>query len=508
MENIKSVIKSRAFMYFLLAMLSLLLACLCNEYDYDLFARLIVGEHFFANGSISYQDFMSYTPTHIWFDHEYGASLVFYLFFKYLGHFGLVLNQAVLLFLTTFFIIKTQDLHKNNYPPTLWFSGAFLLVFAHLNPSLIRCHMFSFMFFSLLLYILERTRIYNSKIVYTLPLLIILWNNTHGGVVAGLGIIFIYMIGELLRRKPWKKYLVVLLISTPLLAINPWGWDYFYFLISANTKNRMYVTEWWYVFALRHVQYYYPAFIISLFTVVTAGYKAICKKKFDITKLLVLIVTAALGTMHVKLLSLSVITVAALYYKDIMALIANNGIRFLEKTAYALCALSILFIPFTHPYKTLTNMTKFPIAECEFLKINNMDGNIATEFALGSYTAYKLYPNNLIFMDGRYEECYYDREFDTFINFVSGEDRWDDIIMNYPTEILMPDKSTKIYNVLKANPFWTEIFDGPLCGIFIPTQFAQKEYKQPSQDLKYYEKILFKTNGEFGKKDEERLINE
>lgn len=504
MENIKSVIKSRAFMYFLLAMLSLLLACLCNEYDYDLFARLIVGEHFFANGSISYQDFMSYTPTHIWYDHEYGASLVFYLFFKYLGHFGLVLNQAIILFLTTFFIIKTQDLHKNNYPPTLWFSVAFLLVFAHLNPSLIRCHMFSFMFFALLLYILERTRIYNSKIIYTLPLLILVWNNTHGGVVAGLGVIFMYMVGELIRRKPWKKYLVVLLISTPLLAINPWGWDYFNFLISANTKNRMYITEWWKVFAVRHVGYYYSAFIISLFTVVIA----ICKKKFDITKLIVLIVTTLLGTLHVKLLSLSVITAAALYYKDIMTLISNNGIRFLEKTAYILCTLSILYIPFTHPHTNLTNMEKFPIAECEFLRINDIKGNIATEFALGSYTAYKLYPNNLIFMDGRYEECYYDREFDTFIEFVAGKENWNDLISNYPTEILMPVKSTNIYKVLKTNPFWTEIYEGPLCGIFIPSKLAKKEYIQPSQDIRYYKKILFNTNGEFGKKDKERLINE
>ena len=103
MEKLKAVIKSRAFMYFTLFMLSLLMACLSKEYDYDLFARLIVGEHFFANWSLSYNDFLSYTPTHIWYDHEYGASLVYYLFFKVFGHFGLILIQAILVFLTTFF---------------------------------------------------------------------------------------------------------------------------------------------------------------------------------------------------------------------------------------------------------------------------------------------------------------------------------------------------------------------------------------------------------------------
>lgn len=504
MENLKAVFKSRAFMYFVLFMLSLLMACLSDEYDYDLFARLIVGEHFFANWSLSYNDFLSYTPTHIWYDHEYGASLVYYLFFKILGHFGLVLIQTLLVFLTTFFVIKTQDLQKNSYPPTLWFSAAFILTISHLNPSLIRCHLFSFMFFALLIYILEKSRIYNSKLFYTIPLLIVLWNNTHGGVVAGMGMIFIYMIGEILRHKPWKKYLIVLLVSTPLLAINPWGWDYFNFLISANTKTRTYVTEWWCIFATRHVQYYYPAFIMSLFTVIIAA----CKRKFDTTKFLALLTTTILGTMHVKLLSLSVIIVSALYYKEIMKLICSNCIRIMEKAAYCLCLIAILYIPFTHPYTPLTNMGKFPISECEFLKINDIKGNILTEFGLGSYTSYKLYPNNLIYMDGRYEECYYDREFDKLIAFVAAEENWEQAITDYPTQILMPEKTTKIYEFLKSRPEWKLVFEGPCCGVFLPARIAKKDYKLPSKDLRYYEKILFKTNGEFSKKNEERLINE
>ncbi len=504
MEKLKAVIKSRAFMYFTLFMLSLLMACLSKEYDYDLFARLIVGEHFFANWSLSYNDFLSYTPTHIWYDHEYGASLVYYLFFKAFGHFGLILIQAILVFLTTFFVIKTQDLQKNSYPPTLWFSAAFILTISHLNPSLIRCHMFSFMFFALLIYILEKSRKYNSKLIYTLPLLIIIWNNTHGGVVSGLGMIFIYMLGEIIRRKPWKKYLIVLLVSTPMLAINPWGWDYFNFLISANTKTRTYITEWWFVFARRHVQYYYPAFIISLFTVLIA----LCKNKFDTTKFLALLITTALGTLHVKLLSLAVIIVSSLYYKEIMKFISNSSIRLMEKTAYILCLIAILYIPFTHPNTPLTNMDKFPIAECEFLKLNDIKGNILTEFGLGSYISYKLYPNNLIYMDGRYEECYYDREFDKLIAFTAAEDNWYQAITDYPTQILMPEKTTKIYEFLKNRAEWKMIFNGPCCGIFIPAGFAKQEYKRPSDDLRYYEKSFFITNGEFGKKDKERLINE
>ena len=82
MKKIKKICCNKYCMYLLIALFALLLSCLSKDYDYDLYARLIVGEHFFSTGWISYKDFLSYTPTHTWYDHEWGASLIFYAFFK------------------------------------------------------------------------------------------------------------------------------------------------------------------------------------------------------------------------------------------------------------------------------------------------------------------------------------------------------------------------------------------------------------------------------------------
>ena len=101
MLKIRALLKSKGFMYVLIALFSLLLACLSSEYDFDLYARLIVGEHFFKTGWIAYEDFLSYTPTHLWYDHEWGSSLVFYAFLKLFGNFGLILVQAITIFFTT-----------------------------------------------------------------------------------------------------------------------------------------------------------------------------------------------------------------------------------------------------------------------------------------------------------------------------------------------------------------------------------------------------------------------
>ena len=93
-----------------IGIISLFLSCLSIDYDYDLFARLIVGEQFIEHGIIHVKDFLSYTPTHYWYDHEWGSGVVFYLILKYIGPIGLILFQAIIFGLISYFIVKIQNL--------------------------------------------------------------------------------------------------------------------------------------------------------------------------------------------------------------------------------------------------------------------------------------------------------------------------------------------------------------------------------------------------------------
>ena len=498
MERVRTFCNTKAFVYLLIALFCLLLACLSNEYDYDLFARLIVGETFVETGQIAYKDFLSYTPTHLWYDHEWGSGVVFYLMLKYFGTFGLTLVHAITMFFTVFFVVKTHELQRHAYPLNFAFIALFILLFSHLNPSIVRCHMFSFMFFAMFLYFLEKTRKSGSNIIWLVAPITIIWNNLHGGIVSGLGMIFIYMLGELISRRPWKKYFLVLFVSTPLLVINPYGVDYLNFLFSANTKDREYITEWWNVFAQRHVIYYYPAFVFGFCGLVASIERILNRRKIDITHTLALITTVSLGIMHVKLLSISVILIVALYSNVILRLIDKVSLRNLNKFAYVLVTLSLIYFPFTNPTQAKVDFKKFPIKECEFLKINNIKGNLLTTFGLGSYTSYKLYPQNLIYMDGRYEEVYYDREFEKMINFEKASDTWYEVLTEYPTQILMPEKTNPGFEHMKKQKEWQLVYEGECAGIFVPKLWAKKEYKMPSDDINYYKSQAFINFGKFG----------
>ena len=270
------------------------------------------------------------------------------------------------------------------------------------------------------------------------------------------------------------------------------------FLFSANTKDREHITEWWTVFVQRHVIYYYPAFLFGVCALVASIERFWCRKKIDITHTLALITTVTLGTLHVKLLSIAVIVVAALYSNTILRLFDKLSLKNLNKLAYLFVCVAIFYLPFTKPALAKVDFKKFPVKECEFLKINKIEGNLLTTFGLGSYTSYKLYPQNLIYMDGRYEEVYNDLEFERLINFEKASDSWYEVITEYPTQILMPEKTNPGFEHLKKQKEWQLVYEGECAGVFVPKVWAKKKYLMPSNDINYYKSKAFENFGEFG----------
>ena len=91
----KELIKPIIF-YIILFLFFLAFSTTVTNYDYDLWARLIAGMGFVQTGHVLKQDFLSYTPTHTWFDHEWGSGVIFYLTQHFFASAGLLILQAIL----------------------------------------------------------------------------------------------------------------------------------------------------------------------------------------------------------------------------------------------------------------------------------------------------------------------------------------------------------------------------------------------------------------------------
>ena len=104
---------------FLITLFLLILAFSMSaaHFDFDLWARLIAGMGVINGGHVLTEDFLSYTPVHTWWDHEWGAGVIFYAFLKFLGPYSLIILQAIMLFLIFFTISQIVKLRTNETPP-------------------------------------------------------------------------------------------------------------------------------------------------------------------------------------------------------------------------------------------------------------------------------------------------------------------------------------------------------------------------------------------------------
>jgi len=213
---------------------------------------------------------------------------------------------------------------------------------------------------------------------------------------------------------------------------------------------------------------------------------------------LLLLVMLVLGAMHVKLVSFSLIIVTALFSKELIKVFDVKFIKFVEKFVAILLFLSMFLVLFLEPFTPRVNDTKFPVKEVEFIATNNLSGNLLTSFGFGSYVTYKLYPQNLIFMDGRYEEVYNDEEFLALKEFAMAKENWREVLKKYPTDVLLLDKTWKICDVIKNEKDWTLVFEGNVGQVYVKTKKLKPKYKEIEVKRNYYLKNAFKNMGKFG----------
>ncbi|MBQ9246384.1 hypothetical protein IJ182_08980 [bacterium] len=498
------------------------MCCINALPDNDIWARLIVGAHIVENFSILKNDFLSYTPTHPWYDHEWGASIFIYSALKYFGDSGLILLKGILSAITIFICYKTVEIRepKNSNAYNLLYFVIMYLAMQNSIGNVVRCLMFTCVFFSLFLYILEKTRhTGNKKLLILLPVIMVFWSNIHGGCISGLGLIAIYCFGEFLNKKSFKEYIYTGFGTIVALFINPYGFEYVKFLFYAATMDRSTIAEWLSSFhpkfVYSYLKYKFYLIFMTLILFIDIIKQKINYEKADKTKILLYIVMAYLSITHVRHQLFFVITAGVFLYDEFYGLfntfiykirkflkienpeLINNFCMVKDIIIYAIILL-ITLPPLLTKEKTIRiTETAYPRYAIEFIKINNITGNLFINFDWGSYAAYKLYPNNLIVMDGRYEEVYNPNLLDELYNFHLLENDWYKIIRDYKTDVMVLEKKYPVYEKIVNHPEWTLVFENNLSGVFVPSENLKEKYLYPTPNDDYYNQTKFDTGIRF-----------
>lgn len=470
--------------------------------DYDLWIRLIVGNSFISDGQVVLNDTFSYAPTHIWYDHEWGAGVIFASVKKFAD---LIKTNPIYLFaalksflifligITAFLTVKIRNPKQSSPYQILYFLLPLFAVNMVYVPT-VRSQMFTFLFFALWLFVLESYRIKQDRfLLFVLPVTMIFWGNIHGGCLSGIGLLFLYAVGEFLNGKNPFPYLITLLLCFAALLVNPYGIGYIKFLFSAGTLEREWIFEWQSPFAVPFLHLKFIIFFVfmSAVSVLRGILTKFDLNGYDKTKILTVGVTSLAAICFTKLTPFFAVTSAVFMFDDVYFVLKK--IRFpkpltnpCNKAVYGIILLTALGAVNMFKTQSPVNIRKYPYMPVRFLKENKINGNLFTDIAYGSFCIYKLFPQNRIFMDGRYEEVYDPKLLLVMKDFIRQEgDNPNSVINDFPTDIVLLNIPFKNFvlpaeKALKENQ-WKEIYSDGFWKI----------YTRPDYELKNIRKIKF-----------------
>jgi len=458
--------------------------------DLDLWGYMAFGRLFWEGKQFPYRDVFAYVPTlDPWVYHEWLTGVIFYPIYQAVGPAGLQLLKYILGVATAaliFFTALSRGAHPLSAAVVLWM----IQFFTRIGYSPVRAQVFTYFFFALYVYLLEQARLKGRyRGLWALAPIQVLWCNLHGGFPAGLGLIGIYGVGEALSRRRFLPFFLALGAATLATLINPYGLEYWTYVIRAVTMPRPEITEWASMITA------YKRGIVSLpevlyLTVIAAFVilSAVWARWRELTPILALGVTLYLAVSHIRH-QVFFLLLAGAYLPQLFTAYWEAVIqpRFPKadewpRWVWLVPALTIavwsivFFAEFLNkkplqlrvpPYPEKPGQIYYPVGAVDYIQKHRLSGNLVVDFNWGEYALWRLYPQCRVALDGRYETVYPDAVCQEFFDFIYGREKWRQFLEHYPPDLALIDPNAKIYPLLLEEPGWRQAYRDTGCALFV-----------------------------------------
>jgi hypothetical protein len=278
---------------------------------------------------------------------------------------------------------------------------------------------FSFVYFALLLVFLERERTAvpapaGWASYLPIPLLMLVWANTHGGHAMGQMTIGLYLVLEGVKfahpalqpagKDRYRRLLILGLAGLGSSLVNPNSWQALataLFLGSGTSNNAEFLSTVRFFGATKQslIFVYWGALVLAAL----ASLSTITKP--DITRLALLAGTGAYGFFYVRHIPFFMIAAVPV----IAAFLSAERAR--KWAPYALAAGSVVLAAwFSRAHAPsreriaaalAVNESQFPVRAADFVLANDLAGNLYNTWAWGGYLLWRLAPERKVFVDGR-----------------------------------------------------------------------------------------------------------
>ena len=448
--------------------------------DPDLWGHIRFGQDIWEKGWVHATDPFSFTAQgHTWINHEWLVEVLFYLLYHHFDSTGLLVFKALLGIVIVHLLSSLYFARSANL---IVYVALFVLIIPVMAPGFMaRPHLLTFFYLTLLVYILQKFFDGNRKVIRWTPLVMLLWVNCHGGVVAGLGIFGMITAVEMIRyfktkESPGPLLLKYFLLSALAVLINPYGYQLWQFFIYSLGMPRS-ISEWGPV-TLNDLSYWQYKVLTLLFL----GTFLLPNKK-RVWEIIVLTLAIVYGYRHQRHTVLTAILLApylSLQYGrwlqwDIRSYYDRLSPHF-HWTLQGVLGMYAVFVVGMQVNKYAENDFKirvdpfvYPVYAAQFMETNHLEGNLILPFDWGEYMIWKS-PNSKVSIDGRFRTVYPESIIAMNQAFAYGKPEGMGLLRDYPTILILTKKNEAPHVFMEKMPGWVKIYQDPISKIFIRTR--------------------------------------
>jgi len=448
--------------------------------DPDLWGHVRFGQDILAHG-IPASDSYSYVSSgYRWINHEVLAEILFGAAFSTFGTPGLVSLKLALILIAFGLIYR----HLARCGLDALRAGIIIVVvFMLMSVGLwtIRPQLFTYVFFLITVLLIERADKGDGRAAWLIPVVLLVWCNSHGGFLAGLGIVglwFVASAGTLLispRARPHQGRVtltrfLVLAVSIAATLVNPYGPGLLRFLFRTATVARPEIGEWQPVSILEPEGIAYLA-VVAL-CIAAIGRSARPRRPAMLAVLFATALLPLIAVRHLPLFGFAFPILAGEHIADVwqrMRSADKLSNRYLPPLLS--WVLAVLFMVSALPYfsciRIEPSFIRFPARAVGLIERAGVRANIATFFDWGEYMIWRLSPAVRVSVDGRRETVYSPQAYEESLEFLFGVGRWDAILENPLTDMALVGRNQPTYNLMKLKPGWDLVYEDSLSGLFV-----------------------------------------
>jgi hypothetical protein len=359
-------------------------------------------------------------------------------------------------------------------------AAAILFIPAAVSFNL-RPQMLGYLFLVITLIVLERFRQGKRATLWLLPALMVVWVNTHGSWIIGLGTIGVYLasglmefrLGDIEARR-WDRPDRLRLASVFVLCIGatvitPYGAGLlkspfeFAFALPVNIGN---IEEWQSMpFDMAMGKTFLAVLLIFMF--LRAAYRFSCR----LEEIALFLAGTALACMHVRFL-----LVFVPFCVPLLATMLARWVPPYEKAkdrywlnALLMAVLLALVLRYFPSQAGLEKIVagRFPVGAVEYLNHHSVPGPMFNNYAFGGYLVWSRAPEFKVFIDGRGD--LYERAgvMADVVNVINIKPDTLAILQKYGVQSCLLERDEPLATFLTSSPDWRQIYKDHTSVLFV-----------------------------------------